>query len=96
VGLAPCKSTAVPHTSQHLSHGEAAAELLAGAHTPREACPTIAEYARVLDTSLACLDPFIYADSSLDDSEAFSDAELSELHASIVEEARDFLNALAP
>jgi hypothetical protein len=71
-------------------------ELLAGARTPREACRIIAEYSRALDTRLECLDPFVYADSSLDDSEAFSDAELSELHASIRDEARGFLNAFAP
>ena len=75
---------------------EACHELLAGAHTPREACQIIAEYSRALDTPLECLDPFVYADSSLDDSEAFSDAELSELHASIRDEARGFLNAFAP
>ena len=70
-------------------------ELLAGAHTPREACQAIAEYSRALDSRLESLDPFVYADSSLDDSEAFSDAELSELHASILDEARAFLNAPA-
>ena len=70
-------------------------DLLAGDRTPREACQAIAEYARALDTRLECLDPFVYADSTLDDSEAFSEAELSELHASILEEARDFLNARA-
>ncbi len=71
-------------------------ELLAGARTPREACRIIAQYSRALDSRLECLDPFVYADSSLDDLEAFSDAELSELHASIRDEARGFLNAFAP
>jgi hypothetical protein len=71
-------------------------ELLAGARTPREACRSIAAYSRALDTRLECLDPFVYADSSLDDSEAFSDAELSELPASIRDVARGFLNAFAP
>jgi hypothetical protein len=75
---------------------ETCQKLLAGAHTPQEACQAIAKYSRAVDTRLERLDPFVYADSSLDDAEAFSGDELSELHASVLQEARDFLNALAP